>query len=531
MNATYDYIIVGAGSAGCVLAHRLSADPSIRVLLLEAGGRDDSFLIHMPAGIARLITPKVNWLYQTEPQAELHGRRLFWPRGKTLGGSSSINAMVYIRGQPQDYDHWCDGGNPGWAYRDVLPYFRRAENNEALHDAWHGRGGPLNVCDRRYTNPLSDLFVEAAVASGLARNADFNGPEQHGAGRYQVTQRDGRRCSAASAYLHPIAARRNLTVATGALALRILLEGRRAVGVEYARGGTPLAARAEREVLLAAGAINSPQLLLLSGIGPADELRAQGLTVRHDLPGVGRNLQDHLDVHVIRVCTRPVTLDPLARGLGAARTALRYALFKTGAGVSNVAEAGAFLRTGPEADTPDVQLHFIPAYVVDHGRRHMPGYGMTLHVCYLRPASRGTIRLASPDPAAPARIDPGYLSEPADLAPLIAGIRRARDIYAQAPLRAYLGPEVFPGEGRDSDAALEAFIRAAAETEYHPVGTCRMGSDAAAVVDPQLRVRGLDGLRVVDASVMPTLVSGNTNAPTIMIAEKAADLILSRTPP
>ena len=531
MNATYDYIIVGAGSAGCVLAHRLSADPSIRVLLLEAGGRDDSFLIHMPAGIARLITPKVNWLYQTEPQAELHGRRLFWPRGKTLGGSSSINAMVYIRGQPQDYDHWCDGGNPGWAYRDVLPYFRRAENNETLHDAWHGRGGPLNVCDRRYTNPLSDLFVEAAVASGLARNADFNGPEQHGAGRYQVTQRDGRRCSAASAYLHPIAARRNLTVATGALALRILLEGRRAVGVEYARGGTPLAARAEREVLLAAGAINSPQLLLLSGIGPADELRAQGLTVRHDLPGVGRNLQDHLDVHVIRVCTRPVTLDPLARGLGAARTALRYALFKTGAGVSNVAEAGAFLRTGPEADTPDVQLHFIPAYVVDHGRRRMPGYGMTLHVCYLRPASRGTIRLASPDPAAPARIDPGYLSEPADLAPLIAGIRRARDIYAQAPLRAYLGPEVFPGEGRDSDAALEAFIRAAAETEYHPVGTCRMGSDAAAVVDPQLRVRGLDGLRVVDASVMPTLVSGNTNAPTIMIAEKAADLILSRTPP
>ena len=527
----YDYVIVGAGSAGCVLANRLSADPDVRVLLLEAGGRDDSFLIHMPAGIARLTAPKLNWLYQTEPQPALRGRRLFWPRGKTLGGSSSINAMVYIRGQPQDYDHWRELGNPGWGFEDVLPYFRRAEHHETLGGAWHGREGPLNVGARRYTNLLSHRFVAAAEAAGLARNPDFNGPEQDGAGLYQVTQKDGRRCSAASAYLHPVAARPNLTVQTGALALRIVLEGRRAVGLEYARGATRCEVRAEREVLLAAGAINSPQLLLLSGIGPADELRAHGIEVRHDLPGVGRNLQDHLDVHVIHACTQPVTLDRVARGFGALRTALRYALFKDGPGVSNVAEAGAFLRSTPQATTPDVQMHFIPAYVLDHGRRRMPGHGMTLHVCYLRPVSRGTIRLASARATEAPRIDPGYLSDPSDLAPLVVGIRRAREIYAQAPFGAYLGAEVFPGAEQRSDGELEAFVRAAAETEYHPVGTCKMGIDAAAVVDPQLRVRGLEGLRVVDASIMPTLVSGNTNAPTIMIGEKAADLILGAAAP
>jgi len=526
MTAPYDYIIVGAGSAGCVLANRLSADPALRVLVLEAGGRDTSFLIHMPAGIARLTTPAVNWLYETEPQGALAGRRLFWPRGKTLGGSSSINAMVYIRGQRTDYDHWCRLGNPGWGFDPVLPYFRRAEHNESFEDEWHGRGGPLNVSARRYTNPLTHQFVAAAEAAGLAANPDFNGRDQEGAGLYQVTQKAGRRCSAADAYLHPIARRANLTVLTGALALRVLFEGRRAIGIEYLRGGIRTEVRAQREVLLAGGAINSPHLLLLSGIGPADELRAHGLEVRHDLPGVGRNLQDHLDVHVIHACKRPVTLDARARGFGALRTALRYALFHDGPGVSNVAEAGAFLRSSAQAPTPDVQMHFIPAYVVDHGRRRMPGYGMTLHVCYLRPGSRGSIRLASAQPTQAARIDPGYLTDPSDLAPLIAGIRRARDIYAQAPLRADLGEEVFPGSAQRSDADLERFIRAAAETEYHPVGTCRMGTDAEAVVDPQLKVRGLEGVRVVDASIMPTLVSGNTNAPVIMIAEKAADLIL-----
>ncbi len=530
MANAYDYIIVGAGSAGCVLAHRLSADPAVQVLLLEAGGRDDSFLIRMPAGIGRLTSAKVNWLYETEPQAQLNDRRLFWPRGKTLGGSSSINAMVYIRGQPRDYDHWRDLGNDGWAYRDVLPYFRHAENNESIYDDWHGCGGPLNVCERRYTNPLSHLFVEAAAASGLARNADFNGREQDGAGLYQVTQRAGRRCSAASAYLHPILSRPNLTVVTRALATRIVLQGARAAGVQYAHAGRLLEARAEREVLLAGGAINSPQLLLLSGIGPAEEIRAHGIEVRLDLPGVGRNLQDHLDIHVIHACTRPVTLDRSAHGLGALRAALRYALFKSGPGLSNIAEAGAFLRCAAAAAAPDVQLHFIPAYVVDHGRRRIRGDGMTLHVCYLRPGSRGTIRLASADPAAAPRIDPCYLREPSDLAPLIAGIRRARDIYAQAPFRAALGAEIFPGADCRDEQALAAYVRGAAETEYHPVGTCKMGTDAWAVVDPGLKVHGIEALRVVDASIMPTLVSGNTNAPTIMIAEKAADLIRGRGP-
>ena len=524
----FDYIIVGAGSAGCVLANRLSADPAIKVLLLEAGGRDDSFLIGMPAGIGRLITPDVNWLYQTEPQAHLRDRRMFWPRGKTLGGSSSINAMVYIRGQRQDYDHWRELGNPGWGYDEVLPYFRRSENNETIDGELHGRGGPLNVCARRYTNPLSRVFVEAAAAAGLPHNPDFNGPEQAGAGLYQVTQRAGRRCSAASAYLHPVRGRPNLTVLTGCLVHRVLMLGGRAGGVAYARDGVRSEARAEREVLLSAGAINSPQLLLLSGIGPAPEIRSFGIPVHQDLPGVGRDLQDHLDINVIHACTEPITLDGSASGLGALWTAIRFALFKSGPGVSNVAEAGGFLCSDAAAQTPDVQLHFIPAYVVDHGRRKMPGHGMTLHVCHLRPKSRGGIRLASADPAAPPRIDPRYLSDPSDLPPLAAGLRRARAIYAQAAFLPYLGQEVFPGPDRQSDAELGEFIRAAAETEYHPVGTCRMGSDAQAVVDAELKVHGVEGLRVVDASIMPTLVSGNTNAPTIMIAEKAADMILGR---
>ncbi len=527
MAATYDYIIVGAGSAGCVLANRLSADPAIKVLLLEAGGRDRSFLIHMPAGIGRLITPDVNWLYDTVPQAAMKGRRMFCPRGKTLGGSSSINAMVYIRGQREDYDLWRALGNPGWGYDDVLPYFRKSENNDSLNDDLHGHGGPLNVCERRYTNPLSRIFVAAAEQAGIPFNPDFNGPEQAGAGFYQVTQKDGKRCSAAVGYLHSVRERPNLTVVTGALVSRVALQGTRATGVFYALKGERIEARAEREVLLAGGAINSPQILMLSGIGAAADLRPLGIAVHHELPGVGKNLQDHLDINVIHACTEAITLDGFATGLGSLKTAAQFALFKQGPGVSNIAEAGAFLRSGPDAATPDVQLHFIPAYVLDHGRKKIPGHGMTLHVCYLRPESRGTIRLASADPAAAPLIDPGYLSAQSDVAPLIAGIRRARDIYAAAAFRPYLGPERYPGPGKQSDADLEDFIREFAATEYHPVGTCKMGSDDRAVVDHELKVRGLDGLRVVDASIMPTLTSGNTNAPTIMIAEKAADMILA----
>jgi len=523
--ASYDYVIVGAGSAGSVLASRLSADPDCKVLLLEAGGSDRSMLIRMPAGIARLSTPRFNWLYDTAPQAAMKGRRLYWPRGKTLGGSSSINAMVYIRGQSQDYDHWRQLGNVGWSYADVLPFFRKAEHNERLADEWHGRDGPLNVADRRYTNPLSPVFVAAAEAAGIPRNDDFNGAEQHGCGLYQVTQKDGQRWSAASAYLRDAMRRPNLTVATASQATRIRLEHGRAVGVDYRRKGKSLTARAEREVLLAAGAINSPHLLLLSGIGPAEQLRAVGGEVIHHLPGVGRNLQDHINVNIIAACTEKITLDGMSGGLAALKVALEFALYHTGPGTSNVAEAGAFVSSCGDDETPDIQFHFIPAQVIDHGRQTLDGHGVTLHACCLRPESRGEIRLGSADPLAPPVIDPNYFASHHDLEILIAGLKRGREILAAPPFRRYLGRERLPGAAYQSDAQLEDFCRATAETEYHPVGTCKMGSDAEAVVDERLRVRGIERLRVIDASIMPTLVSGNTNAPTIMIAEKGAAMI------
>jgi choline dehydrogenase len=523
--ATYDYIIVGAGSAGCVLANRLSADPGRKVLLLEAGGRDWSPLIHMPAGIAKLGSPRVNWRYETAPQPAMAGRRMYWPRGKTLGGSSSINAMVYIRGQPGDYDQWRQLGNAGWSYDDVLPFFRAAENNERLHDAFHGQGGPLNVAERPYTNPLSRIFVEAAQETGIAPNPDFNGASQAGCGLYQVTQRNGARCSAAVGYLHPIIDRQNLTVITHAHAARVVLDKLRATGVEYMHRGAKVVAHASREILLAGGAINSPQLLMLSGIGPADNLRNVGLAAALDLPGVGRNLQDHLNINVINECKLPITLDGKSRGLASLLVALQFALTHKGPGTSNVAEAGAFASCAG-ADSPDVQFHFIPAYVVDHGRVKMKGDGVTLHACCLRPESRGEIRLASKNFADPPHIDPNYLAARNDLTVLIAGLRKAREILAASPFRPYLGVERFPGAAARSDVELEAFIRANAETEYHPVGTCRMGNDALAVVDERLRVRGIDNLRVADCSIMPTLVSGNTNAPAIMIGEKAAAMLV-----
>jgi choline dehydrogenase len=522
----FDYIIVGSGSAGSVLANRLSADPKTTVLLLEAGGSDQSLLIRMPAGIAKLDTPQFNWRYDTAPQPAMKNRRMYWPRGKTLGGSSSINAMVYIRGQAQDYDRWRQLGNAGWSYENVLPFFKKAEHNERLADKFHGQDGPLNVAERPYTNKLSHVFVEAAEQAGIPFNPDFNGAWQHGSGLYQVTQKRGQRWSAANAYLHPVASRPNLTILPLAQATRIILEKTRARGVDYVKDGKSAAARARREVLLAAGAVNSPHLLLLSGIGPADELRAAGIGVAHDLPGVGKNLQDHINVNVIHAATQKITLDGKSRGLPSLLTALQFALFKSGPGTSNVAEAGAFLSTRGDQQIPDIQFHFIPAQVVDHGRTILDGHGVTLHACCLRPESRGEIRLAGADPLAPPVIDPNYLASGYDLKILIDGIRRARDVFAAKAFKPYLGAERLPGATLQSDAQLEEFIRATAETEYHPVGTCKMGSDGLAVVDERLRLRGIEGLRVIDASIMPTLVSGNTNAPTIMIAEKGAAMIL-----
>jgi choline dehydrogenase len=523
----YDYIIVGSGSAGSVLANRLSARPEIKVLLLEAGGSDNSFYVRMPAGIANLSGPRFNWGYETAPQAATKGRRMYWPRGRLIGGSSSVNAMVYMRGQPADYDHWRQLGNAGWSYDDVLPYFKKAERNERLHDSFHGADGPLNVAERPYTNPLSHAFVEAAQQAGLPFNPDFNGALQLGCGLFQVTQKNGRRWSAASAYLHPAAARENLTIVTKAQATRVLIKNGRAVGVEYARGRRRHTARASQEVVLAAGAINSPQLLLLSGIGPAEELRARGVSVVHDLPGVGKNLQDHLNVNIVQRAKRGSALDGKNRGLAPIGVALEYLFYGTGPGTSNVAEAGAFAVSALGAATPDLQYHFIPAQVVNHARTPMDGDGVTVHACCLRPQSRGEIRLASTDPLQPPVMDPNYLAADYDLKVLIAGLRQGRDILAAQAFKPWLGEERLPGPAVQSNAELEDFIRATAETEYHPVGTCKMGSDPMAVVDEKLRVRGIERLRVIDASIMPAIVSGNTNAPVIMIAEKGAEMMLA----
>ena len=511
--ADYDYIIVGSGSAGSVLANRLSVRREIKVLLLEAGGSDKSLFVRMPAGIARLGTSRFNWLYETTQQAAMNGRRMYQPRGRLLGGSSSVNAMVYTRGQAADYDHWRQLGNAGWSYADVLPYFKKSERNERLHDEFHGSDGPLNVAERPYTNPLSHVFLEAAQQAGIPLNPDFNGAMQLGCGLFQVTQKNGERCSAAAAYLHPVAKRKNLTIRTKAQATRILIEMNRAVGVEYVRGGKLYKVRAAREVVLAGGSINSPQLLLLSGVGPAQELGALGIPVKLDLPGVGKNLQDHLNVNILQRATPGITLDSKSRGLGTIMPTLEFLLRRTGPGTSNVAEAGAFVISALGAATPDIQYHFIPAQVIDHARKQLDGHGITLHACCLRPQSRGEIRLASRDPLQPAVIDPNYLASDYDRKILIDSIRRGREILASPAFKPFLGEERFPGAAQQSDAELTEFVRATAETEYHPVGTCKMGGDPMAVVDDKLRVRGIDRLRVIDASIMPSVVSGNTNAP------------------
>lgn len=522
---SYDQVIIGAGSAGCVLANRLSADPSRRVLLVEAGPHDWNPFIHMPAGLSRLVkNPRVDWHYNTEPEPHLENRRLWWPRGRVLGGSSSINAMCYVRGVPADYEGWATAsGDARWAWPNVLDYFKRAEDNTRGASALHGAGGPLGVADLRYHNELSATLVDASVAAGYPRNDDFNGINQTGFGFYQVTQRNGARCSAATAYLKPVRGRENLEVRTRTRCRRVLIEHGRAVGVELATRGSIERVEAA-EVILAGGTINSPQLLMLSGIGPADHLRGHGIDVALDLPGVGANLSDHLDVCTLVRCRQPVTYD---RSNDFA-VALRFLFTRSGIGTSNIAEAGGFVRSRHASDARrDLQFHFVPALLDDHGRHRLDGYGYTLHACGLKPRSRGSIRLRSADPLAPAAIFAGYLSDPEghDLAMLVEGVRVSREILTQAPFDAYRGDEIFPGAGAQDDTALRAFIRRKAETIYHPVGSCRMGRGSDAVVDSELRVRGVTGLRVVDASVMPESPSGNTNAPTIMIAEVASDLI------
>ena len=525
---TWDYVIVGAGSAGCVLANRLSASGRMRVLLLEAGPRDANPWIHIPLGYGKLFTdPRYNWMFESEPELELNNRRIVQPRGKVLGGSSSINGLVHVRGQREDFDHWASLGNRGWSYADVLPYFKKSEDFQHGADAFHGVGGPLAVSSLPEPHELCDAFIGAAAQAGQARNDDFNAERQEGVGYFHVNARKGRRCSTAVGYLRPAEKRANLRVITQARATRLSFQGKRAVSVEFVAGGRRQHAQAAREVILCAGAIQTPQLLQLSGVGPVDLLARHKIALVHAMPGVGANLQDHLQSRLVYQCTRPITInDDLMSWWRQLKVGLRYVLLRKGPLTVSAGYAGGFFRTRPELTTPDVESHFITFSSGRMGTGLHQFSGFTASICQLRPESRGSVYIKSSDPLAAPAIQPNYLSTEGDRATMVAGIKLLRGIMAQPAMQPYVAAEYEPGPQAASDASLLDYVRDKGSTIYHPSCTCRMGSDAGAVVDDRLRVRGLAGLRVIDASVMPTVVSGNTNAAVVMIAEKGADMLL-----